>query len=285
MIDTRYYKHLAQLFSPPIIREIASEGTSGLLKSVLEHSGYERRVGATLAEVFEGIYGFLRRHYRSEYIYKNALANKILLARHSLTTSTLLTEFSTGRSKADLVIINGSSTVYEVKTELDSLERLQKQMEAYLRVFDYVYVVTHDSRIKKLNNLLSEQIGIILLSDKYTLRTVRVAKSNKQRTDAGEICDCLRQNEYCDIIAARFGSVPKVPNTRFYTECRALFSQLSPEEAHHGMVRVLRKRSSDANLIQFVGAVPHSLKLSCLISRLTPAQRASFLTTLSSIYI
>lgn len=127
MIDTRYYKQRAQLLSPSIIREIASTGTSDLLKSVLEHSGDERRVGDTLAELFEGIYAFLRRYYRSEHNYKNALANKTLktlLARHSLTTSTLLTEFSTGESKADLVIINGSSSVYEVKTELDSVRHV-----------------------------------------------------------------------------------------------------------------------------------------------------------------
>ena len=86
-------------------------------------------------------------------------------------------------------------------------------MESYLKVFDHVYVVTHDSRLTKLKNVLSEQIGIILLSDRYTLSTVRLAKSNKQETDAANIFDCLRQREYCDIIESRFGFVPDVPNT------------------------------------------------------------------------
>jgi hypothetical protein len=287
MVDAKYYSELAHLFSPPILGEIASSGSSGFLDYVLEHSGYSRQLqlGTTFEELFEGIYAFLLRHYRCEYIYKNALANKILLGRHSLTSSTLLTEFSTGESKADLVILNGSSTVYEIKTELDSLERLQRQLDSYLTVFDNIYVVTCASNLKRLGALLNDRIGILLLSNRYTLSTIRIAKSNKDETDPIKIFDCLRQTEYCDVIQAAFGAVPVVPNTRIYSECRKLFATLKPQEAHDRMVKAISRRRQRRDLKLFIRAVPHSLRLLSLISKLTCRERDSFLTTLKSVYI
>lgn len=47
----------------------------------------------------------------------NVIANKILLGKHSLNTSHMLSEFRVGYNKADVVIINGTSSVYEIKSE------------------------------------------------------------------------------------------------------------------------------------------------------------------------
>lgn len=43
----------------------------------------------------------------------------------------MIPEFNVGASKADLAVFNGTSTVYEIKSEIDSTERLKSQMGDY----------------------------------------------------------------------------------------------------------------------------------------------------------
>lgn len=257
------------------------------MRYVLTNSGYIQVLPkkVTLGQLYETLYGFLKSQYRCEYVYKNALANKILLGRHSLKTSTLLTEFRTNNSKADAVVMNGTSSVYEIKTELDTLERLDGQISSYKKVFDKVYVVTHESKLPKLQTMLAEDVGIILLTDKYTLQIVRESQSHKDSVDSAVIFDCLRQAEYCEIISDEFGHVPDVPNSKLYSECKRLFSTLPSTVAHDGMVRTIKKRKPANSLNSLVAAVPHSLKLLCLMSGFKLSQRKTLLTALETVYV
>lgn len=286
MIDARYYKQLARLFSTPVVSELASIQRCDLIDYILQQSGYSRLFikGGTLSQIFESLYWFLWHHYRCEYIYKNALVSKILLGRHSLNTSTALTEFRTGKSKADLVIVNGTSSVYEIKTELDSLDRLGGQIASYFRVFDKVYVVTHESHMAKVEREIGPYVGLLLLTNRYSLKTLREASSNTANLDSSSIFSCLRQNEYCRIVKAEFGYVPDVPNTLIYTECKKLFVTLPPDIAHQYMIGELRKRSHGPKFQDFIHAVPSSLKQLCLAQKLTSRQRDSFLSALQAEY-
>jgi hypothetical protein len=287
MIDSRYYSQLAQFFSAPIIKDIALHGRPpDFMRYVVSNSGYLQLLPKkiTLGRLYETLYEFLKSQYRCEYVYKNALANKVLLGRHSLKTSALLTEFRVNNSKADAVILNGTSSVYEIKTELDTLERLDGQVASYKKVFDKIYVVTHGSKLAKLQAAVPDDVGIILLSEEYTLQVVRESESHKDMADSAAVFDCLRQAEYCEIIKEEFGKVPDVPNTRLYSECKKLFSSLSPAVAHDGMVRVIKKRQSSTPLQSLMSAIPHSLKLLCLTGRLTARQRTCLVEALSTTY-
>ncbi|MDT7806719.1 MAG: hypothetical protein QOJ70_532 [Acidobacteriota bacterium] len=284
MIDSKYYKYLAQFFSTSVLAAIGNGRSSANMNYVLSESNYINFIerGLTFRQLFENLYALLLNHYRCEYVYKNAIANMILLDRHSPVDSTLLTEFRVGTSKADVVILNGTSSVYEIKTELDSLDRLNDQIASYLKAFDNIYVVTHESQLKKIQRNLSEEIGVILLTQEYTLETLREAPPNKHKVEAATLFDCLRQVEYCDVIRDEFGFVPDVPNTRIYAECKPLFSTLDPTTAHDHMVRVLKRRSANLALRQLVGHAPHSLKFLCLISKLTSKQCSNLSSALDT---
>src|SRR6267154_2290198 len=124
---------ISRLFSSSVIREMARKGKSPLFarlasQSLLPSSLPER---TPVQDFFEAAFSLLKREgYRHEYIYKAALVNKILLGKHSLQTASMLNEFRVGECKADLAILNGTATVYEVKSERDSLVRLRKQITA-----------------------------------------------------------------------------------------------------------------------------------------------------------
>jgi phosphate uptake regulator len=69
------------------------------------------------------VYRFMSKAYRNEYFYQNTLLNKLLLGKHSINTTTALTQIPISKSKADFILINGKAIVYEIKTELDTFDR------------------------------------------------------------------------------------------------------------------------------------------------------------------
>jgi hypothetical protein len=277
------YGQLAECFSPSVLADLAFWGRCGYIGTVVRKTGYHRLVprGITLGQFFDHLYAFLRRYYRSEYVYKNALANKILLGRHSLRTSTLLTEFKTGAAQADVVVLNCTSSAYEIKTELDNLGRLEGQMDSYLRVFDRVYVVTHESLLKKVERTVPAPVGIILLTRGYTLRPIREAAPNAGNVDASAVFRVLRREEYCRIIEREYGSSPDPAHPDFHEECHGLFSNLPPATAHDAMIGQLRGRVKGSQLAPFVGSLPHSLRLLCMARGFTRRQQSTILSAVS----
>jgi hypothetical protein len=273
-------RRISQCFSAPVLSALARTGRSAPLSGVLRDT--PGALSGTLAQAFNSLFGALCRSYRAEYVYKNLLATRLLLGRHSLRTATLMSEFRAGESKADIVIINGTSSVYEIKTEFDSTDRLAAQIASYRQLFDRIHVVTHPDLVDIIRRQVADDIGIITLNRRLTVTTVREPLPNRSHVDPEVIFSSLRQGEYCGIIEAEFGSVPDVPNARLYGECRALFGRLSPEQAHDSMVRALRARVSDRRSIEFVRSLPRSLKLIALTARFSQRERDRLLLQLRS---
>src|SRR5690606_10514895 len=141
---------LTRLFSAAVFREMAKKGRSGLFCRLLEQTDLIDRVGlsATVGDTFDYAFDILKvAGHRDEYIYRAAISQKVLMGTHSLRTASMLNEFRIGDCKADLVILNGTATVYEIKSERDSLVRLVKQVESYKRVFAKVNVITSEGHV------------------------------------------------------------------------------------------------------------------------------------------
>lgn len=286
MTESKYYGLLLRCFSTEVFRELSSSGRSGLLGHVLRETNYLRGVGpgTTLRQLFDSLFDLLFKHHRAEYVYKNAIAEKILMGRHSPAASALFTEFRAGRAKADVVIVNGTSTAYEIKTELDSLGRLPGQLASYARIFDRVYVVTHESLAGKIERAVGRDVGLLCLTDRYSLRRLRAASSNADRVDPVSIFDCLRQDEYCEIVRQEFGYLPESPGTWLDVECQKLFATLNPSTAHRRLVEVLGRRARGPALAGFVEAAPRSLKALCAAHPPSARRRAIFLEAINSPY-
>lgn len=152
---------IAGFFSRPNFRDLSFGAPASAIVD------YAREVKVQLlADAFDAAYEELWNNYRSEYIYKNELLSKIVFGRHSPKTASFLSEFRVANSIADAVIFNGTSTVYEIKTEYDSLDRLRAQIEDYRKVFDYSYVVTSKSRLKAVEAITPHNVGILFLSER-----------------------------------------------------------------------------------------------------------------------
>ena len=255
--DARRYSLLARCLSGPVLRQLSQHGTSPYLAAAFQETGLQQELGdnATILEATKSIFAGMRRHYRSDYVYRVAIANKLFLGRHSPATTTFLSELRVGESRADIAMLNGTSTVYEIKTELDNLDRLGSQLDDYSRMFDRTYVVTHDDEVESLLSMVNSSVGIIVLTREFTLRTVREAESNAMFVDIPTIIGALRSAEVAEITKALTGAVPKVGNVNLVAACTKLLLKFSPERVHDRMLATLKKRRK-FEAYDFVGVPP-----------------------------
>lgn len=269
---------LVRFFSAAVIKDLATHGGSDLGVKILKDTGLSSVFdpATTLRSFFDTIYAALFRSYRSEYIYKNVIAQKVLLGTHSLKTSFMLTEFRSALCRADVVLLNGTSTVYEIKSAYDSMGRLSRQIQAYRQLFDKVCVITAPSQVENVKQHIADDIGLLVLSDRNTLRTIQEPSSLKSNVLPTTIFDSLRQKEYEEIVKAHFGSVPNVPNTKIYQACHDLFCTLDPIDAHDSMVSILKKRGGNKRLSEFIESVPASLKAASLSCNLNAKEQSQF---------
>ena len=255
------------IFRGPFLECVAHGKHYPILKELGDHfsSFSPPSENASLRSWFDFFYSLLLKQYRCEYVYKNTITTKLYLTgRHSFENSLLTDEFSIGNSRADVVILNGTSTVYEVKSKYDSLERLECQITDYRKVFDRIYVVTTAEKSKLVLDKVSGLVGVLVLCDNGNLDTIRKAESNKVNTDPAVIFNCMRRAEFCSVIKERFGYVPDVPNSKLYRESKKLFCQLDPSESHDLMVEKVRMRGKRKPFVDLINDVPNSLSHACL---------------------
>jgi len=274
---------LSYLFTNKVLNNIIHKDFTKLMKIFVEfniNNIFKQNI--TFRELFENSYKQLLKYYKNEYIFKNAIAQKILLGRHSIKSSVLFTEFRVETSKADIVIFNGTSHVYEIKTELDTLERLQKQIKDYQKVFEYVNIVTVESKVKAIKEMIDDRVGIIVLTDRYTLKTIKKAKSCLDMMDKNSIFNLFRKQEYLKVIKDYQGSVPDVPNTKIHSVCQEIFNQFSIKEANKVLVRTLKQRKNYNDLVTNIKKFPNSLKLAILELGLNQKEQKDFLELLDT---
>lgn len=254
-------KALAHLFTPRVFHELGKKGRSATGAGVVRESGFYPKVGQTLTDFFGEAYQQLTKTLRSEYVFKNAIAERILLGRHTLNTAAMLTEFRAGTNKADAVILNGTSTVYEIKSERDKLCRLEGQLDSYLRIFDKVVVVADECHRNELLEILPRSVGLMILSSRYQFSSIREPRSNIENLDLSVMFESLQRAEYLQILSdCRGWNAHGIPNGIIHEVARREFVTLPIGMAHAGFVEVLRSRAFRQNRGWFIHAVPESLK-------------------------
>lgn len=237
-----------------------------------------------LSNLLDSAWGELCEGYRCEYVYKNVLASRLIFHRHKPHTAAFLTEFVVGKSIADVVVVNGTTTAYELKTKYDSGRRLASQTSDYLRVFDRVFVVAHESLVSSVAPTLPGQVGLISMDDSGAMETLRTAESNAGGVLASSIFRCLRKSEYLSAVKAEVGAVPEVPNGILNATCAEVFSKLAASAAHAHFVRALKARTTDAETVRYVRALPVSMRAMGYATPLSMRERATLLSRVSASY-
>jgi len=276
---------LTRLFSAAVLREMARKGESTTFRRLVELTDMLERVGqnATVGDVFDSAFEILKiGGHRDEYVYRAAVTQKILMGTHSLRTASMLNEFRVGNCKADLVILNGTATVYEIKSERDSLARLANQVKNYRRVFATVNVIASESHIQGVVNTVPAEVGVMCLSKRYRISVVREAVSSPALICPVTVFESLRISESIAILQSIGVKVPELPNTQKHGALRDLFAKLDPIELHFEMVRTLKRTRELGSLSEFVQLLPRSLQTAALSIKLRRSEHPRLIKAIAT---
>lgn len=227
----------------------------------------------TLAQAFDVAYATLRRTYRSEYLYKNHLVSNVVFGRRSPHTSSAIPELPMGRSCADLLVLNGTSTTYEIKTDLDQLSRLDQQLSDYRTRSEYVYVVVSDTRAATVESLLPPWVGVLALTQRGRLSQRRVAESNLERLVPDHLHQLLRTHEAVQVLSETTGYELDVPAGHAWKRTRALFNDLPIPISHPAVVRQLKLRGRGAAEMATRAGFPFSMRALAYTAELSSVGR------------
>lgn len=225
------YIYLSRFFSRKYLADMLSKKTFG---------------GKQFKEEIENNYNHLMMEYRNEFFFKNTLFNKLVLGKYSLTTTSAFSEMTVGKSKADFVLINHNhGIVYEIKTDLDNLDRLAHQLEDYGNAFVEVYVVTSEKNYYPVYKVLKESnpsVGIIVLTDKVRLSVRKKATKNYSNLNHVVLFKLLRKREYEEILFSKFKRLPEVKPVQHFKTSLQWFKTLDIGEAQVLVMNQLQKR-------------------------------------------
>lgn len=110
-----------------------------------------------------------------------------LLNSGALKDAVLINEMVVGNwsRRADLAVANGKLHAFEIKSDLDTLKRLEGQVGTYIRYFDKVTVVTTEKFLKATIDMLPIEVEIWVAE--HTIHGVKIRIARRGRTR--EICD------------------------------------------------------------------------------------------------
>lgn len=151
-INTSFFYN--QCFSPAYINEFVYKRKPYRFISIVKNLDFDYKT-MMYKDIFDYIYDNILRNNRYAYYYKNEIYINHIKQQHDINHC-LLTEILTNKAKIDMLIINGTTTAYEIKSEFDSTERLYNQLSEYIKVFDNVYVICSDKNIYKIKKILNK---------------------------------------------------------------------------------------------------------------------------------
>lgn len=224
----------------------------------------------TYSDYLSYIYSILIKEYRCEYIYKNEIINELLLKQYGTKDTVVINEFKVGNSVADMVMFNGVSKAFEIKTELDSDKRLNGQLADYRRIFQESYIVTHESLADKYYRLC-DNCGLIIYHKqgrKYGMTEIKKAITHPEM-DVEVLMRSLRTDEYKNIVFKYFGILPQVNSFTMFETCEAWMKQIPPSTLHQLFIAEIKQRES--NTLQLKD-FSKELRQLCLSMKIKPKE-------------
>lgn len=278
-----HIRHASQLFSTASFNKIIRSGDGGSFKRRLKKHLPTADSLTSCKAALEHLYSELESNYRSEYFFKNTLLNKLLLQKYSLATTTVLNELPVGGSIADFVLLNGESRIYEIKTDLDGLDKLEKQINDYIRFSNKVYIVASSKHIPKiLSEYKKTTVGVIEFTASNTLKEVKFAKDNSSHFDHVILFKTLRKQEYLEILKDELGYTPDVPNTLLFRKCLELAKSIEVNKFQALVFNKLKERKIKCPELLKSRKTPYELKHLCYTLDLSELEYNKFFNFLNT---
>jgi hypothetical protein len=234
-------------FNKKTISELINEKIEGQL---LYQLGNSKRLYCEMAS-----------KYRNEFYYKNTIFNKYVIGTYSLNTTMALSEIEIATSKADFAIINRKkSFVVEIKTDLDTLDKLIYQIEDYYKVFSLVYVLTSENYYYQVYRLVKDTgAGIMVLTKRSNISIRKVAEEYNGKLKHENLFKMLKKEEYERLVESEFKNLPVVQPIFRYNTYLKLYKQLDIKKSQKLVFNSILSRINPENG-EYLKRVPLELR-------------------------
>lgn len=120
-------------------------------------------------------FGFVQKRITDSDI-RQAIYAKLIPEIIGTSPSRVVNEMSicAGDARVDIAVINGKLHGFEIKSEADTLARLEGQISAYNRVFDTMTIICGENHLDAVTEIIPPWWGIY--SVKYNFSTVQFTK-------------------------------------------------------------------------------------------------------------
>lgn len=197
---------------------------------------------ATYLDYLKYVYSVLATNYQNEYIFKNEFLNEWLISELGENNSKIFSEFRVGNSVADLVMFNGYSKLFEIKTEFDSDIRLPLQLENYKKAFNQIYLIIPETKLN-IYEKYDKTVGLITFnSTSDNLFTFNRNASINFDIDPSTIMSILHTNEYKSIVKKYFGYLPQMTSFSQFKTCSELIFEIPKNELNKIFIAEIKKR-------------------------------------------
>ncbi len=171
-----------------------------------------------------------------------------LMSQHPRGERSLIAELPlrAGASRADLVLLGDELHAFEIKSDRDSLDRLQTQIHAYSRVFDEVTIVTGSVHLARASKSVPEWWGVMLgfrsYSGNVNFACVKHSRKNPS-PDNYALAQILRIDEVDFLMSQHFSHVAPRSSSR-KAACQALADLTDHDLLRSIVATSLRRRRS-----------------------------------------
>ena len=145
-----------------------------------------------IREIYNNI---ILKHYPNELSVKSNFIKQVLFKPKN---HVVIFEMPVHVSRVDLCEINGYSTAFEIKTDLDNCLRLNKQLKDYFDVFEKVFVICSENKLQEIELQTPSKCGIYVYSissrGNYKFQIYRRATISKRFNNRKQL-NILRKKE------------------------------------------------------------------------------------------
>jgi len=278
-------RSLSQLFTNSAFRKIVREKKPAFFRSrVRKYAHLFPHLSApSNGDLLATIYNGLTVGYRNEHVFKTSLVNHLLLKEYDLHSTSAFFELKVAKSVADLLIINGQERLFEIKTDLDSPDRLRSQLANYHRCTSHITVVTSEQLAEKyLSILADESVGLMVLTSNQALETVKTTQPDSTNLNHEALFKLLRKEEYSRLITQQSTPLPKVPNTKYFKACLSLCKQININTFQRLVFETLKQRKVKEPQLIESSTTPEELRSICIALNFSRSEFAYLHRFLSS---
>ena len=194
------------------------------------------------------VYRVLEQNYANEYILKNTFLNECLIGEIASHDANVFSEFRIGDAVADLAAFNGSSKVFEIKTELDSDNRLASQLHNYKKAFNEIYLIVPEAKLLFYSKY-EKEAGLISYNlrneKKFIIERYPIAN---YVVESDAIMNLLHTAEYKALIWDYFGEVGKMTSFNQFETCKVLLRKIPVETLNFLFITFMKKRKTHLGL-------------------------------------